>query len=178
MLGCPIVNFRPLAGESYDYFLPNVFGSQCKTQEESIDAIQAILEQPASARSSKSNEDIPERAHQIFANFKKDAMGLVLGVLGEAEQVARGRSSGTHAARLKLGEARFIAVEESKHLVRRAFFRTRYLTAQHNRQRFGGFDRAAIEKKLAKLRDITGNSLELQVHSRNIIELSSTRAGD
>ena len=81
-------------------------------------------------------------------------------------------------ARLKIEEARSVAIEESKHLVRRAVLRKNYLTARHTRQRFGGFDRASIKKKLEKLRELTGNDLDVQFHSRNVIELSSPRPRD
>lgn len=174
-LGCPIVNFRPLSGAQYDYFLPNLFGAQASTQDQAIDAIETALSKPRE-EASKTSAEIPERAHNIFANFRMDSMNEFLGVLREAEALARKRPGRVDRARIKANELKAIAVEEAKHTVRRAFLRQNYLTAMHNRQRFNGFNREAIARRLAKLRELTGNPLEATYHSKNVLELTSTKA--
>jgi surface carbohydrate biosynthesis protein len=176
LVGCPIVNFRPLGNVSHDHFVPNLFGAQCLTMETAMEAIESAASKPREASATPADA-IPERAHRIFGNFRLDSIDLFLSVLREAEDLARSRPRPPlNRARLRMNEARAIAVEESKHLVRRAVLRTNYLTAMHERQRFGGFDRAAIRTKLDKLQELTGNALEVQFHSRNVLELSSKNA--
>ena len=177
LLGCPIVNFRPLVGTAHDYFLPNLFGTHTNTQAAAIEAVEASLDRPRDAQATGS-ADLPERAHKIFANFRHDSVDRFFTVLREAEGVARQRPRETNRRRLVVNEVRAIATEGSKQLLRRAFFRDRYRTALHNRQRFPGFDRAAIGKKLAKLRELTGNPLECRFYSSNILELTSTRPAE
>lgn len=170
LLGCPIVNFRPVEDGSQVFYLPNLFGHRSSKQADAIAAIETILESPPSRE--PSNDNVPLRAQNLLANFSEDSFASFTAVLNEAERTLADRRRSTRWSRTLANEARSLAVEEAKHLVRRAVSPRRYRTAMHARQRFPGFHKATIGRRLERLAVITGTRLEARLHGPNLLELN------
>lgn len=179
----PVVNYRPEPDPNTENFLPNLFGVSCGTEEQAIEAVLGILERGDAAAVPVS---LPARAHRLLHNLRaSDTFPDLLSSIEEAERrvprVAKGsRKAGRpyeapSLGRIKSDEAREALVERAKDVVR-PLSHVRYTTALEGRSLFSGFKRDVIEKKVAAVRRITNNPIEVTRHSRNLLEISSTRS--
>ena len=173
-LGTPIVNFRPIEISSQEFYLPNLFGTMCSTQSQTIDVLLSILEDDATANRRELG-DVPERAARLFANFRHDSFDLFTSVLAEAERALGARRRSRNWRQTITNEVRFVALEEGKHLLRRAFSPQRFRTAMHAKRKFPGFERESVLHKLSRVRALTGVPLAARFHGPNILELNLDR---
>lgn len=170
LLDKPVLNYRPIADEATDLYLPNVFGVQAVSKEEALEGILGHLERPEHYRATPPREEIPERAHSLFANFRREAFPLVIEQMLEAEGRAKGHGKGPDRARIALEELRATAIERAKNTVR-PLFRERYLSAKHARQAFYGLNHETVGKRLERIQRIEGKRVDVTYHSANLIEI-------
>src|SRR5581483_1384812 len=175
MMGCPIVNFSPVDAPEHEFYVANLFGRRCRTHDEALGAVLEALHNPAPLGREAEPEAIPPKAHALFDNFRNDSFAKFVDVMREAEAKVPSSKSAVHRARLVADELREAAVERAKHTVRRTLFPRRYLTAMHGRQRFPGFNRETVKARLKRIRELTGNPIELTWHSPFLFELHSSR---
>ena len=169
MMGKPVVNFIPLESK-HEIFLPNLLGTRAWNQAE---AEKAILE---GVRQQSHLIELPERAHQVFANFRSDSIKLFMDVLHEAEEVAP--RSNTPMAQLILDQIQSFSVEQTKQVARRFLFQKRYLAAKATRVLFPGFNRKNIHSRLGTIGKITGRYLDMKWFSPFLIELNLNEMTD
>jgi surface carbohydrate biosynthesis protein len=169
----PVVNYRPERDPDTENFLPNLFGVTCTTEQEAIDAVLGLLERRDAGAIPV---DLPPRAHALLYNLRAETFPEMLAVIERAEERSRnGSYRAPPLARIRSDEVREALVERAKDVVR-PLSHVRYATALEGRALFPGFARDLIAKKIEAVRRITGNPIDVTRHSRNLLEINSSRA--
>ena len=144
---------------------------------EALEKILGHLENPEAYRSTPARDQIPERAHALFRNFRHEAFPVLTAKMQAAECLAKGSGRAPRRGRVVAEEAVELAIEGAKRTVR-PLFRDRFLSAKHAKAAFYGFDRRKIAERLATIERVVGRRMEFTHHSPNLIELRAARRAE
>ena len=174
LYGRPVVNYAPERDEMAAIYLPNVVGKTVLSEEEAMSTVLDALEKKADRAFPV---DIPERALRVFHNFNgRETFPLMLDVLERAEaHVRSGKRKGVADTTVRAAELRAFAIEGAKRVLLHPISPLRKRTFREIRALFPGFDRKSIEKKLAIVRKVTGNPIQVKHHGPKLFEISSEK---
>lgn len=174
LYGRPVVNYAPERDEMGAIYLPNVVGKTVFSEAEAMSTVLEALEKKADRALPV---DIPERASRIFYNFDgRESFPRMLDVLEKAEaHVRSGKHTDVPDATVRAAELRAFAIESAKRVLLHPVSPVRKRTFREIRALFPGFDKAVIAKKLAIVRKVTGNDLQIKHHSPKLFEITSDK---
>lgn len=168
LAGVPIINYKSVADERYDVYLPNLFGTRCTDDDQVLAAVRDIL---AGSLTAPPPEQLPIRDQDraLFANFEAETFDRLLDVLDEAH--ASSGASSMRALRIRAREGAADAVARAKDFARRWVPKGRVERA-YSRNKFYGFKQARLEERIANAERVTGRRLRLEIHSDNLVSFS------
>ncbi len=175
--GAEIINYRAVDDASRDFFLPNLFGVQCTSEDQVVDRLRKVLGAGATPPFKDGDEgakrDVDPRAHRLLSNFQTPSFPVLLAVLDEAQQKVSHTAS-PPAVALRTEESLYEALEGAKSLLRPLSRRHRH-AAEYSRNKFPGLDAEDVRRRLHRLQRITRRRVKHRVLSRGlmVVELLS-----
>lgn len=163
-----IINYKSVVDEQYDFFLPNLFGVQCVSEDEVIDQVQKIL----SAGASLPQSALDERAHSLFANFREDSLLRFLEVLRQAEAQISTVPRRYRASDFRRKQAVQSVVSAGKSAVR-PLAPGKMARHKYDKGKFAGFDADYISHKLSWLEKELSKKLRWKFHSPKLISVEA-----
>jgi surface carbohydrate biosynthesis protein len=163
MLKKPVLNFAPIPSAQQG-FLPSSVSINVNNLDDACVKVSAIIE------GQKDESELPDMAHQLFANFKTDSVKEFTELMNEAEaNLVPSKLSRMHHVILQ--QFQHYLIESSKHLARRAFFEERYRSALSIRVLFPGFNKNFIDQRIRLIGKVTGNHMSFRLYSPWLLEL-------
>lgn len=164
LLGTPIINFRPIDNPQATLYLPNRFGTVCRTISDVIDALKMPRETPGVAVvEGVAGGPIPERARQMLADFEADSLRAVCEVIASMADPTPPSEHARILSRL-IGRQRHLRrIESLKRITRILIFRRRYRISQYTHKKFPGFRPSDLTGRFASVERILNQPLHLKL---------------
>ncbi len=157
----PVMNYKPLNNNHYQYWLPNQLGGKVATLEEATELMQKII------NGSQKSLAVPAAVLPYFANFNHDVLADFLNVVKNKIELKNTKNSTIPYYVIK----RQFFKKELVNKVIRYFFRwfkpKKYKALLYHERKFYGFDQQIVADKVAKF--------EIQLEKKiNYSHLNST----
>lgn len=174
LLDKPVVNYRPIPDPETELFFANSFGVPVEDKHEAIKLILGGIDDPVALRERTHHDELPDRVHSLFANFRHDSFKLTLDLLGEAEGRAKGTPETPPLPRVYADEAKAWAVEQAKERLLRPLSKKRRVSAKHAKWRFYGFDKKLVDRRLEIIQRVEQKKINYRMISPSLIEVTSS----
>jgi surface carbohydrate biosynthesis protein len=159
----PIINFKPVADEKHDSFIPNLFGARCTTEDEVVEHLRGLLN--AAHSSGDENPDLPADAYALLDNFRHESFPQLIAVIEEAVASMQPEYSSYAALRHSLQEG-----------VRRAESTLKARMKSKSGEKLGkfsGLEKSDIERRFALVQQVTGKRVKHTLHSNDLISVEA-----
>jgi surface carbohydrate biosynthesis protein len=159
----PIINYKSVEDKRYDLMLPNLFGTQCTTEEEALQALQRITSTRDDAAAKEVNGNgVNDVARSLIHNFEHDSFkDFSEVVLHVAEGVAPSEGVST-----KLGAR--AAYERWREGVRSRLSRE---DESGKLDKFYGFEGAGLDRKMQAVQRILNKEVRYTVHTPRLMSV-------
>jgi surface carbohydrate biosynthesis protein len=160
----PIINYVPIDDNRHHMYLPSLFGVKCTTESEVLEAVRQALatETPQSPQA-----EVTPLGHALMANFSQDAVESFAAVLADAERGRESRATPDETT-LRRAAARRKAVDRGKRVVR-PLFREKQRAYELHHRLFPGFDRRAVDHKVATVERMTRKRLRHRLFGDSLL---------
>ena len=166
-----IINYRGVDDSTRDFFLPNLFGVQCTSEDAVVAHLSDLLGQRHTEFASHKINDVDPRAQRLLNNFCAESFPMMLEILDEAQNKVR-RTDGPPAFALHGEESLYETLEGAKNLLRPLSARHRH-AAEYSRNKFPGLDSNDIKQRLQRLQRIADRRVTFRVVSRGLMVVES-----
>lgn len=163
----PVMNYKPLNNNHYQYWLPNQLGGKVTTLEEALQMIEQIV------HGKQKSLDVPEAVLPYFANFKQDALQAYLEVV---ESAIAQKNTPTTTIPWKQISGQFFKIKMTRWIISyglRWIAPDKYKAMQYHKRKFYGFDKKIIDTKLKKLSSTMGTEIKYVFENYNLIIFKS-----
>lgn len=137
----PVMNYKPLNNNHYQYWLPNQLGGKVTTLKEAMQMIERIV------KGQQKSLEVPEAVLPYFANFKQDALKAYLEVVESA--IAK-KNTPTTTIPHKQISAQFLKIKMTRWVISyvlRWIAPDKYKAMQYHQRKFYGFNQEVVHKK-------------------------------
>lgn len=172
LAGIPIINYKSVADERYDLYLPNLFGERCTTEAEVLDSARAIIAAPRT----NGSRPLPvgDRERRLFANFGAETFDCLVSVLEEAGRGMNGRAPSYDGLGHKVREMAAQAMDKGKARLR-ALSPRRGASRSYTGVKFYGFHKANLPERVASVERVTGIRLRWKMLSEDLVWVERDR---
>lgn len=172
LAGANIINYAPIPDNKAARYLESQFGAMCQTEDDVLDAIGKLLEPEGAER--PVNYTVPARAHLLLANFREDSMDHIAKTIWQAQARHYESATGLNEQALKWLARRSDVIATGKDVIR-PLFRERQRRHEANvfSSTFGGIDPRYVERKIAKIEQMTHTRLRHDVIGNSMIVIEA-----
>ncbi len=159
----PIINYKSIVNRDLDLVIPDELGLQCKSQDQVLEALSLVLNGQA-----KFNVGNPSPlACQMLGNFREESFIPLTGVMEQALSEVGPPVSRASLATI-IAKERYYQLREWPKRVASPMSRRKALHAA-SKQKFYGFDKETIERKVAAIGKILQRQLKTYVISDQLM---------
>lgn len=163
----PVMNYKPLNNNHYQYWLPNQLGGKVTTIDEAKEMIQNIV------NGTQKSLEVPTEVLTYFSNFKQDALKVFLQVVHEKIKEKNTQSSLIPWTKIKWEFFKKNVVSSIIRYGLRLIAPDKYKALQYHERKFYGFDKKVIDTKLKKLSSIKETEIKYDYVNSNLIIFKS-----
>jgi surface carbohydrate biosynthesis protein len=157
----PILNYKSVRDQRYDLMLPNALGQRCESEEEVLQALDALWKGDQSIGRTR---EVPPMVSKLIANFERDSFDCFTAYIERCvDELPAPTSAYDEALR---GHVRHERLQKHQRRLR-ALLKPQKSKA--STQRFYGFDESSIQSKAERVRQITGRDVRFSVLSWNVM---------
>jgi surface carbohydrate biosynthesis protein len=159
----PIINFKPVADEKHDAFIPNLFGERCVAEDQVVAHLKEIL----NAADGQENEarQLPDDAYAMLDNFRHESFPRLVAVIEEVVASMQADRSSYAALRHSLQD-RVRRVENTVKSKLRA-------KGGEKLGKFVGLDKADVAQRFALIEQVTGKRVNHTLHANDLISVEA-----
>ncbi|MFU8804295.1 MAG: surface carbohydrate biosynthesis protein [Bradymonadaceae bacterium] len=163
-----IINYKAAAADKHlDYYLPNLFGTTCHTEDEVLAGLETILSDGDIATTGADIIDL--KACRLLDNFHHDSFPRLLTLLDEAQDQVKQTKCPVPAV-IQAEQGIHQGVETLKGIVR-PFFPAWNQHAIYSRHKFPGLEMNDIGDRLARIAEVTRNRVSYTLFSKHLLML-------
>jgi surface carbohydrate biosynthesis protein len=159
----PIINFKPVADEKHDSFIPNLFGARCSTEDQVVGHLRDLMN--VASPGSDVAPELPADAYALLDNFRHESFPQLLAVIDEVVASMQPEDSSYAALRHSLQEN-----------VRRAESTLKAKLRPKSGEKLGkfsGLDKSDIERRFTLIQQVTGTRVKHTLHSNDLIAVEA-----
>jgi surface carbohydrate biosynthesis protein len=161
LCGTPVINFKSVADERYDLYLPNLFGFRSSTVDDVLRLLKERPEPPPAP--------LTQKERDLFLNFSGPTYDRLLSVMEEADgNVPEPRGYDARRGNPKQHAA---AVMEKAKAVLRPLSRKHRLNARYSSVKVKPLSNASIPDRIAWAERVTGIRLKAEIISDELVAL-------
>lgn len=166
--GRKIINYKAVDDDFHlDYYLPNLFGVRCDTEDGVLAAVERCIFDGDGPLGDQSLVDLTAR--RLLDNFQHDSFPRLLTILDEAQdQVGRVRCPSPSV--IQASQGFHGGVDAVKDVVR-PFFSQWQSIVEYSRHKFPGFVEEDIHDRLQRIATVTNNRVRYKVFSKQLLML-------